>query len=129
EQGCSANRRAGRLLTLDTDSCAAADFDCCSLPAPHPLAQKIEQCQFQRAVRSEATVGNTQLLTGRLHGLVVGVELLQVFLPRGDRVDEQVAVGLDIVKHDGFLETKGQFRRVEDVKQQDFMATSGQRDE
>ena len=59
--------------------------------ALHPLAQEIEQRQFQRTIRAHTAVTNAEPAARRLNVLVVRLQPLQVALAGGDRVNEKLA--------------------------------------
>src|SRR5207244_406749 len=103
----------------------APDLDNSSSPL-HPLAQEIKQRQFKRTVDGKMAVADPKFLAQGPHGGRVSVQSLQVSPARRGGVNEQVAARLDIVKHHRPVKIEGEFRRIENIKQQDFMAARDQ---
>src|SRR5437764_10724229 len=64
--------------------------------AAHPFADKIKQRSLKRLIRWQSNIGHSQWLARNAQTRAMRLESLQVFLPRGHRINEKRSPGLQI---------------------------------
>src|SRR5215467_13101513 len=83
-------------------------------------ADKVEQREFQRTRGDEAMKRNSQPLTDGLHAAIVVIEPALVILTDNFRIEINIALAFDIVKHHRAIKVKSQFLRIEHLEKHDL---------
>src|SRR5437667_4626359 len=88
----------------------------------HPFLQKIKQSQLERLIGGEGAIGDAEARAGPLGRGVVRPQPAEVFLARQNRVNIKIATRFDILEKGRFVESKIDFRRIEQLKKNHLMA-------
>src|SRR5262245_6845391 len=97
-----------------------------SLSTPGSRAQEIKERQLQGPVGGETAITDPQFVARGLNSRAMRFELAEILLARGGGINIEVAPRFDVVKERGLVEIEAHFRRVEQVKEENFMPASAQ---